>query len=125
MALTPILTCDPTKDLAEHQYINSACFTFPKNVGENGTTTLPAFYGPYYFNTDAAIFKNFTIKEKRSLRVGINGYNFLNHPLWSFNGTNLNLGFNGTTGAVNTPLFGIITAKQGRRTVQLQATLNF
>ena len=25
----------------------------------------------------------------------MNGYNFLNHPLWWFNGGNLNLGFDG------------------------------
>ena len=38
---------------------------------------------------------------------------------------NLNLGFNGTTGQLNTPLFGYVTTKQGARRVQLAATFNF
>ena len=54
-----------------------------------------------------------------------NAYNFLNHPLWSFNNTNLNLGFNGTTGQLSTPLFGYVNTKQGRRIVQLAATFTF
>src|SRR5260370_1419769 len=59
IGLTPILTCDPRKNLAEHQYINASCFTFPTQVGQNGPTTLPVMYGPGYFNTDIGIFKNF------------------------------------------------------------------
>ena len=76
-------------------------------------------YGPAYFNADLGIFKNFKVTEKKKLQLRANAYNFLNHPLWSFsNGANLNLGFNGTTGALNTPLFGYVTQKQGRRLVQ-------
>ena len=50
-------------------------------------------YGPAYFNADLALFKNFRIAEKKNFQLRMNGYNFLNHPLWSFNGGNLNLGF--------------------------------
>ena len=85
----------------------------------------PVIYGPAYFNTDLGLFKNFVITEKKKLQIRLNGYNFLNHPLWSFNGGNLNLGFNGTTGQLNTPLFGYVTTKQGARRVQLAATFNF
>jgi hypothetical protein len=55
----------------------------------------------------------------------MNAYNFLNHPLWSFSGSNLNLGFAGATGLLNTPLFGTVTTKQGHRIVQLAATFSF
>jgi hypothetical protein len=83
-------------------------------------------YGPAYFNADVGLFKNFNINGKRKkLQFRLNGYNFLNHPLWSFNGGNLNLGFNGTTGLINTPLFGTVTTKQGHRIVQLAATFSF
>jgi hypothetical protein len=126
IALTPILTCDPRKNLAPQQYINSSCFTFPRNVGENGPTTLPDVYGPAYFNADLGLFKNFAITEKKKLQFRANAYNFLNHPLWSFPANqNLSLGFNGTTGALNTPLFGLTTTKQGRRIVQFAATFQF
>jgi hypothetical protein len=49
----------------------------------------------------------------------------LNHPLWSFNGSNLTLGFDGTTGKLNTPQFGTVTDKQGRRIVQLAVKFLF
>jgi hypothetical protein len=126
ITLMPILTCDPTKNLAEHQYLNASCYSFPKEIGQNGPTIQPVVYGPSYFNADMSIRKNFSITEKKKLRFSVDGYNFLNHPLWSFSSTsNLTLGFNGTTGAINTPLFGIVTTKQGHRIVQLGATFQF
>jgi hypothetical protein len=116
--LNPILTCNPTSNLGHNQYINPNCFTFPKQIGQNGGTILPAIYGPAFFNSDLAMFKNFNITESKKLQLRLNAYNFLNHPLWSFNGNNLGLGFDGTTGAVNTPTFGTVINKQGHRTVQ-------
>ena len=44
------------------------------------------------------------ISEYKKVQLRLNGYNFLNHPLWSFNGSNLNLGFDAASGKVNTPL---------------------
>ena len=126
IGLTPIVTCDPGSNLAPHQFINPSCFTFPNQIGQNGPTTLPVIYGPAYFNADVGLFKNFNIQgERKKLQFRLNGYNYLNHPLWSFNGTNLNLGFNGTTGVINTPLFGTVTTKQGHRIVQLATTFTF
>jgi hypothetical protein len=45
--------------------------------------------------------------------------------LWSFNGSNLTLGFDPTTGQINTPNFGTVTDKQGRRIVQLAVKFFF
>jgi hypothetical protein len=123
--LNPILTCDPTKNLKEHQYINSSCFSFPKTIGQNGGTILPVMYGPAFFNADLGLFKNFDFTESRKLQLRFNGYNFLNHPLWSFNGSNLQAGFDGTTGALNTPNFGYVTTKQGHRVIQLAIKFYF
>jgi hypothetical protein len=126
IALTPILTCDPRSNLGPNQYINASCFSFPRNVGEQGPSILPPFYGPGYFNSDLGLFKNFVINERHRVQFRANAYNFLNHPLWSFpNAQNLNLGFSGTTGALSTPLFGTATTKQGRRIIQFAATYNF
>jgi hypothetical protein len=126
ITLSPILTCDPRSNLAEHQFVNASCFTFPTQIGQNGPTTLPVIYGPAYFNADLGLFKNFPVTEKKKLQLRANGYNFLNHPLWSFgNSSNLNLGFAGATGLLNTPLFGYVTTKQGHRIVQLAATFMF
>jgi hypothetical protein len=123
--LNPILTCNPTANLGKNQFINPSCFSFPTKVGQNGPTVLPAMYGPAFFNSDLGLFKNFQIKENMKLQFRFNAYNFLNHPLWSFNGNNLNLGFDSTTGKVNTPNFGTVTDKQGRRVVQLAVKFYF
>jgi hypothetical protein len=126
ITLSPILTCNPTSNLAPHQFINPSCFSFPTQIGQNGPTTLPVIYGPAYFNADLGIFKNFDIRERKKLQFRFDTYNFLNHPLWSFyNSGNLSLGFNAATGAVNTPLFGTTTTKQGHRIVQLATTFTF
>jgi hypothetical protein len=121
--LHPTILCDPSSGLAKHQFINPNCFGFPNAIGQNGPSVLPAIYGPAYFNSDLGIFKNFQFKESRKLQLRFNAYNFLNHPLWSFNGGNLNLGFDPDTGKVNTPLFGTVTQKQGHRIIQ--AALKF
>jgi hypothetical protein len=123
--LNPVLTCDPTSGLGHNQYINASCFSAPTQIGQNGPTVLPAIYGPAFFNWDLGLFKNFQIGESRKLQFRINGYNYLNHPLWSFNGTNLTLGFDGTTGKLNTPSFGTVTEKQGHRVLQLAVKFFF
>jgi len=123
--LNPILTCNPTSGLGHNQFINPSCFSFPTQIGQNGPTELPAIYGPAFFNWDLGLFKNFQITESKKLQFRINGYDFLNHPLWSFNGSNLNLGFDPNTGKLNTPNFGTVTDKQGRRIVQLAVKFVF
>jgi len=126
ITLMPVLTCDPTKNLAEHQYINASCYSIPTQIGQNGPTIQPVIYGPGYFNADLGLFKNFAVTEKSKLQFRANAYSFLNHPLWSFPANaNLSLGFNGTTGLVNTPLFGYTTTKQGHRLVQVAVTFTF
>jgi hypothetical protein len=125
LVLQPMVTCDPTANLAPHQYINGNCFAAPTTVGQNGPTVIPPVYGPAFFNSNLAIFKNFKIKERSNLQFRAEGYNFLNHPLWSFNGNNLNLGFDGSTGKLNTPNFGYVTQKQGNRVIQLTVKFLF
>jgi hypothetical protein len=125
--LNPIETCNPTANLATNQFINPNCFTFPTKIGQNGPTVLPPIYGPAFFNSDLGLFKNIQLGESRKLQFRFNAYNFLNHPLWSFvsGGNNLTLGFNPTTGAVNTPDFGTVENKQGHRVVQAAVKFYF
>jgi hypothetical protein len=121
--LMPLITCDPRKGLAAHQYINPSCFAAPTVVGQNGPTVIPPIYGPAFFNWDMGIFKNFRITESKSFEFRIMGYNWLNHPLWSFyqnNETNLTLSINPTTYANQNKMFGTATDRQGHRIVQMQ-----
>ncbi len=120
--LNPILTCNPSSGLKSHQYINASCFLAPSQVGQNGPTILPAIYGPAYFNWDMGLFKNFVISESQKLQFRFNFYNWMNHPLWSFNGSNLNLGFSQDANlnmTQNNSTFGYTTTKQGHRIIEM------
>jgi Carboxypeptidase regulatory-like domain len=123
--LNPILTCNPSSNLKPNQYINPSCFALPTTVGQNGPSVMPAIYGPAFFNADLGLFKNFQIKESMKFQLRFNAYNFLNHPLNSFNGSNLTLGFDPNSLKVNTPLFGSVTEKQGHRVIQIAAKFYF
>jgi hypothetical protein len=123
--LSPIVTCDPRKGLGHNQYINPSCFALPTTPGQNGPTMLPVMYGPWYFNSDLALFKSFPITESAKLQFRADGYNFLNHPLWSFNGQNLGLSFDKDTGQLTNPLFGTVTQKQGHRVIQFAVKFMF
>jgi len=121
--LMPLITCDPRKGLAEHQYINPTCFAAPTVVGQNGPTVIPPLYGPTFFNWDMGVFKNFRITESKSFEFRIMGYNWLNHPLWSFysnSGSNLTLNISPTTYANQNAMFGTATDRQGHRIIQMQ-----
>jgi hypothetical protein len=120
--LNPIVTCNPASGLKAHQYINASCFAAPSTVGQNGPFILPAIYGPAYFNWDMALFKNFAITESQKLQFRFNFYNWMNHPLWSFNGNNLGLTYTqDATGAFTQTdsTFGYTTQKQGHRIIEI------
>jgi len=126
--LNPIVTCNPTSGLKAHQYINGSCFAAPSQVGQNGPFVLPSIYGPAYFNWDMALFKNFAITENQKLQFRFNFYNWMNHPLWSFNGNNLGLTFQqDNTGAFSqtNSNFGTVTQKQGHRIIEMGAKYFF
>jgi hypothetical protein len=136
MQLNPVLVCDPSKNLGPHQYVNDSCFAAPTVPGSNPGAVLPAVYGPAFFNWDLGLFKNFQIKESMKIQFRVDGYNFLNHPLWSFpNGNNLGLSIDPTTlrayptctsiGEANCSSFGEATQKQGHRIIQLSVHFYF
>lgn len=131
IALHPILTCDPTKNLAPHQFVNGNCFAVPTQIGVNGPTALPAIYGPAFFNSDLGIFKNFKISESKKLQLRFQAYNFLNHPLWSFpNQNNLTLQFQQASPGSSTftqtnSRFGYTDFKQGQRLLEMEAKFYF
>ena len=128
--LNPIVTCNPSSTLGAHQYVDTKCFAAPTTPGVNGPAMMPVSYGPRYFNSDLAVFKNFDISEGKKLQFRAQAYNFLNHPLYSFpSGSNLNLQFvqdpvtqQITQGNAN---FGTATQKQGARTVEFAAKFYF
>jgi hypothetical protein len=129
--LNPIVTCNPNSGLGSHQFVNGNCFAAPTVVGQNGPTLLPVSYGPAYFDWDMAIFKNFKISESKSLQFRINGYNFLNHALYSFpDAGNLTLNFvqdpaKGYSFTQTNSTFGQTNTKQGQRIVEFAVKFYF
>ncbi|MDQ6705479.1 MAG: carboxypeptidase regulatory-like domain-containing protein, partial [Acidobacteriota bacterium] len=114
----PVLTCDPRSNLGENQYINSACFSLP-SPGRNGPIIQPQTYGPWFYNTDASLFKDIPISEYQKLQFRFETFNFLNHANYTFGqDSNLNLTFD-AAGKVSNPLFGRATNKIGHRIIQL------
>jgi hypothetical protein len=93
--LSPLLTCDPHKNLSSGQYFNASCFTVPP-PGMEGDIIWPYIKGPAFFNSDLAIYKRFAFKEHQRVELRFSAFNFLNHPLPQFgsSGANdLNLNF--------------------------------
>ena len=92
--------------------------------------TCPASYGPAFFDSDLAVYKNFEIREGMKLQLRAQAYNFLNHPLYSFpSGSNLTLQFaqdpvSQTFTQTNSD-FGKTTQKQGSRIVEFGAKFFF
>jgi hypothetical protein len=119
--MQPILTCDPRKGLANHQFINGNCFAVP-GPGQNGSFIFPYIKGPAYFGSDLSLFKNFQLSEARKIQFRFSMYNFLNHPLTSYNPAggdgNLNLGFT-SAGKLTNQNFGYANFLNGNRSIQL------
>jgi hypothetical protein len=86
--LQPNVTCDPRKALKKNQFVNGSCFAMP-TIGTQGWWNLPDSHGPAYFKSDLSIYKDFKINERQNMQFRGSGFNFLNHPLTSFNNQNL------------------------------------
>jgi hypothetical protein len=94
-ATEPLLTCDPRHGLKSGQYFNPSCFA-PPTGGKNGDIIWPYIKGPAFFNSDLAIYKDFTFKEHHKVEFRMSAFNFLNHALWQFGqggASDLNLNF--------------------------------
>lgn len=135
VTLFPTITCDPRmhkKVSGGVQFLNPSCFTTTSSgLGSSHTSYYP---GPAFLNSDLGLMKTVQIGERQNVQVKFQAFNFLNHPLWSFNAkdTNLVLQYNGqqtTDGVVTTTggtlssasdNFGVATLRTGHRTVQLE-----
>jgi len=91
----PLLTCDPRNGLSSGQYFNPNCFA-PPTGGKDGDLIWPYIKGPAFFNSDLAIYKDFTFKEHHKIEFRMSAFNFLNHPLEQFGisgNSDINLNF--------------------------------
>lgn len=145
----PTLTCDPVTSHHEKvpvsqanpfggvRFFNPSCFA-PTTSGL-GSTHDVYYPGPAFFNSDLGVMKTVKISDRQNVQFKLQAFNFLNHPLWSFNQNDpyMHLTFNGKQirdGVVTDPggelapsdtngdqYFGVASLRTGHRTVQLEA----
>ncbi|HVN20500.1 MAG TPA: carboxypeptidase regulatory-like domain-containing protein [Dongiaceae bacterium] len=84
--LAPLITCNPRSNLGKNQYLNPNCFTAPSK-GQTGTLGMPYIPGPWYWNSDLTLLKQFKIGERQGLQFRLAAFNFLNSALPSFSGS--------------------------------------
>lgn len=124
-ALVPVLTCDPSANLASGQYFNPNCFAAPTR-GHNGNIVWPYIKGPAFFNSDLSVYKTFKFKERHSVELRLEAFNFLNHPLKTFNlGNNVNLIFNSAGVNSNANTDGYAHYKLGGRVMEMSVKYSF
>lgn len=133
VTLMPKLICDPRKGLHSGQYVNGNCFAPFATPGQQGNYIFPTMNGPGFFNSDLSVFKNFLFgnSESKKLQFRISAYNFLNHPVRSFNGSSdpgLSLQFD-QNGQLKDPApgvhFGYANYKTGHRIMQGEVKFTF
>jgi hypothetical protein len=147
--LMPTVTGNPKAGLAKHQFINPTAFGVPlpgsptsglyalsTNPTGQGQYRLPYIHGPAFFNNNLSLFKGFRVGKEKNLELRASAFNFLNHPLVSFNNndpSNLELG-NLLDAVPGQPLtqsqlgyknFGIANIKYGSRLMELSGKFSF
>jgi hypothetical protein len=146
--LMPTVNCNPVGGSAKHQFMKPTCFGVPlpgslttaKNASSNpsgqGVYRLPYIHGPAFMNHNLSVLKDFAAGEGKALELRASAFNFLNHPLVSFNNndnSNLDLGnlLNAVPGQALTQAelgyknFGIANVKYGSRLLELSAKYSF
>lgn len=142
-SLQPVVTCNPRAGLHKDQFVNGNCFGLPAQ-GQQGWWNLPDVHGPAFFKADLTVTKDFTLGKQQNMQFRLSGFNFLNHPLTSFNNNNLgvlsllvgnNCGTNCTYSTptqalanatiINANTFGSTEFKNGVRIVELGFRYNF
>jgi hypothetical protein len=132
--LMPTTHCNPAGGPGKHQFINAACFGLPLPEA-NGPFRMPYIHGPAFMDHDMSLLKNFGMGKERLLQFRLGAFNFLNHPLTSFNSgdtTNLTLAFqDGTAGQPLTQTmlthqnFGKADIRVGNRLLELGVKYEF
>ena len=126
--LMPTVTGNPRGGPMKHQFVNPLAFGVPQPE-TNGQYRIPYIHAPAFFDHDITLLKSFSMGEKRRLQLRFAAFNFLNHPLVSFNNqnqNNLTLAFqNAAAGqalkqsALTYQNFGVADIKVGNRSIEL------
>jgi hypothetical protein len=115
----PNMTCDPNAN-APHttaQWFDTSCFqrlTVAANAGQVGNEPRDAVRGPGFNRTDLSFFKNFAIAGSQQVQLRVEAFNIFNQERFLQPG-----------GTIGSPTFGVITASEDGRIVQLGVKYSF
>jgi hypothetical protein len=132
ITIQPTVSCSPGSGLSGNQHMKLSCFGVPA-IGAYGARNFPYVAGPSYTDADLALSKSFHVTEAQSVELRASAFDWINHPLASFNGSDLNLSYNvdyTTKTVTNTDAstFGSTQTKTGgdtRRIIELALKYNF
>ena len=115
----PNMTCDPNDNAPQTvaQYFNTSCFTrltLAANAGQVGNEARNVIRGPGFARTDLSFFKNLAATRTQQLQLRVEVFNALNQERFSQPGNQ-----------IGTPTFGVITAAEDGRIVQLGIKYTF
>jgi len=121
LPIMPVLTCNPTSNLAHYQRVNGNCFNAPP-VGQQGGQKYPYISNGAYFNNDLALYRAFHIpgREGQQVQIRVSAFDWLNHALPNYSSlTPLTLSYNVDYNSkaiaknYNTTTFGVMDTKTG------------
>ncbi len=94
-------------------YFNTSLFT-PEQLGQIGNSNRRFFHGPGLNNWDMGLLKTTNFTESKSLELRFEAFNIFNHAQFQTPGGN-----------INSSNFGLVTAANDPRILQLGAKLHF
>jgi outer membrane receptor protein involved in Fe transport len=99
------------------QWFDTSCFqrlTVAANGGQVGNEPRNAIRGPGFSRTDLSFFKNFAVTKTQQFQLRVEMFNLLNQERFGQPGNQ-----------VGSPTFGVITAAEDGRIVQLGIKYTF
>ncbi|HUK90786.1 MAG TPA: TonB-dependent receptor, partial [Blastocatellia bacterium] len=97
-------------------YFNTNLFS-PEALGQLGNSARRFFHGPGLNNFDMALLKGFKFTESKELQLRVEAFNVFNHAQFDNPSGTLNAGGN--------PLFGVVTAANNARILQVACKILF
>ena len=125
ITLSPILTCDPRSNLGAESVHQPELLQLPDADRPERPDHAAGDLRAGVFQYGPRPLQELQDRREEELPIAHERVQLPESSAVEFNGGNLNLGFAGATGVLNTPLFGTVTTKQGHRVVQLAATFTF
>ncbi|HEY4357075.1 MAG TPA: TonB-dependent receptor [Acidobacteriaceae bacterium] len=107
------------------RFLNASAFAAPK-AGQFGNAGRYSITGPAQFTFNASLARTFRLDKKFNLDVRADATNLLNHGVFTTYNTALNpVTASAPTLALSSPLFGLPTAVNAMRSIQMTARLRF